>query len=99
VVRQFQHLNRLHKLGDRLDKLEASASKEAAKEMEGIQREIREAEMAFVESQMQPLVEMASSLNQKSEHADQLIHLPGQAARAADAYDEYRETGLFSIKF
>lgn len=100
VIRHLHHLNRLHQFNDRLDLLQASATKAGADaEMDRIQREIRESEMAFIEAQMQPIVEMSSSLHSKSAHQDQLIHLPGQAAAAVDAYAQYRETGDFSLKF
>lgn len=100
TIVKLNHLNRLHAFNDRLDKLQASATVEFANvQMDLIQREIREAEMAFVESQMAPLVEMASSLRSKSAHQDQLIHVPGQAAKAVDAYAEYKETGNFTLKF
>lgn len=92
--------NRLAALGGRLDKLQQSGSAEArAVEMEGIQREIREAEMAFVESQMEPLVDMSTSLvagqNTRSEYADQVVRADGKAGEFADAYERYRETGDF----
>lgn len=96
---QLQHLNRLLQMEGRLDKLRASGTVESANaEMEGIQREIREAEMAFIEEQMTPLVDMSMSLvrgaNSRSEYRDQVVHVsPGIAARAKDAYDRYRETG------
>lgn len=100
VIRHLHHLNRLHKLGDRLDRLQASGSVEAANaEMDEIQREIRTAEMSFIESQMTPLVEMTSSLRSKSADQDQLVHLPGMASRATDAYQEYKDTGLFTLKY
>ncbi len=96
----LNRMNRLHKLGNRLDALQKSGSAEAAAvEMEGIQREIREAEMALVEANMTPLVEMSSSLRSKSADQDQLIHVPGQASRAKDAYAQYKETGDFTMKF
>lgn len=100
VIRQLNHLNRLHQFNDRLDRLQASGSVEFANvQMDLIQREIREAEMAFIETQMTPLIDMVSSLHSKSAHQDQLIHLPGQASRAVDAYQQYRETGDFTLKF
>lgn len=104
TVRQLEHLNRLHQLDDDMDRLLKSGSKESAdREMDQIQRTIREAEMAFIEQQFTPLVDMSSSLargvNPRSEHADQLVQVtPGMAARAADAYDQYRETGDYTMK-
>ncbi len=99
AANQLQHMNRLHRLGDRLDKMQASGSVEAANaQMEAIQREIREAEMAFIEQQMTPVVDMAMSLvrgsNSRSEHRDQIVDcLPGTASRAKDAYQRYEATG------
>ena len=101
TVKQLQHFNRLHQLDDRLDRLQASGSKAAADaEMEAIQKEIRLAETSFIESQFEPVVDMAQSLvrgqNSRSEYDDQIIRVnPGDAARAADAYDKYLATGDF----
>lgn len=98
VVLKLNHLNRLHLLDDRLDKLASSGSTEAAdSEMERIQREIRMAEMAFIESQVEPLADMSSSVAKKSDYVESLIHMPGQASKAKDAYDAYKETGLFAL--
>lgn len=100
TVQYLNSLNRLHKMNGRLDKLKASGSVEFANvEMDLIQREIRAAEMAFVEATMTPLVEMSTSLRHKSAGENQLVHVPGMAARAADAYAEYAETGDFTLKF
>lgn len=102
VIAQLNQRNRRIKLGERLMKM--SGTKEFADaEMEVLQREIREAEMAFVESQMQPIADMAMSLvagsNTRSEHADQIVRVPdGTAAKAADAYQQYKETGEYTFK-
>lgn len=99
---QLNHLNRLNRLDGRLDRLRESGSVESANaEMEQIQREVREAEMAFIEHQMTPIVDMAMSLvagpNTRSEHRDQIVQVrPGVAAEAKDAYDAYKETGDYS---
>lgn len=99
AVRQLQHLNRLHGFEDSIDRLRRSGSPEAARAEEArVEREIRERELAFVEAQVRPLVEMSSSLvrgaNTRSEHDTEVIRVPdGTAARAADAYQRYRETG------
>lgn len=104
AIAQLNHLNRLHQMDDRLEKLQASSSVEWANaEMEKVQREIREAEMQFIERQMQPIVDMSMSLvqgaNTRSEHDDQIIRVaPGMAARAHDAYQQYRETGDFTMR-
>jgi hypothetical protein len=81
-----------------MDKLVASSSLEyAEREMEGIQREIRLAEMAFIEEQVTPLVDMSSTLAKKSDYTESLIHVPGQGSRMNDAYQAYKETGLFPV--
>ena len=100
---QLQHLNRLHQFADSIDRLQRSGSPEAAKsEQDRVERLIRESEMQFIESQVRPLVEMATSLvagaNTRSEHDDQIVRVPaGTASRAKDAYDRYRETGDFTL--
>jgi hypothetical protein len=92
-------LNRLHGFEDSIDRLRRSGSAEYAQaEHDRLERQVRDSEMAFVEAQMRPLVEMSSTLAQRSEHSDQLVHAaPGSAARASDAYEQYRETGNFTI--
>lgn len=102
VIQQLNQRNRRIQLGERLMKMSGSVEFANA-EMEQIQREIREAEMRFIESTMEPVTDMAMSLvkgaNTRSEHADQIIRVPdGTAAKAKDAYEEYRATGDFSIK-
>jgi len=96
---QLQHLNRLHGFEDSIDRLRRSGSAEYANaEHQRLERDVREAEMRFIEAQMRPLVDMASTLSQRSEHEDQLVQMsPGTAARSVDAYDRYRETGDFTI--
>jgi hypothetical protein len=100
---QIRHLNRLHQFSDSIDQLRKSGSPEAAKaERERIERMIRESEMAFIEAQMRPVVDMSMSLargaNTRSEHADELVQVEsGMASRAKDAYDRYKETGEWTI--
>jgi hypothetical protein len=100
-AQQLRHLNRLHQYEDSIERLRRSGSPEAAKaEQDRIEREIREAEMAFVEAQVRPLVEMSLShgIAGRSENQDELIHVPhGTAARAADAYQRYQETGDWTL--
>lgn len=98
VVVKLNHLNRLHRFQDRLDRLEKSASLEfAERESEKIQEEIRRAEAAFIESQVTPLVEMSSSLAKKSDYYENAIPLHGQASRHKDAYEAYLSTGIFPV--
>lgn len=98
AIHQLQHLNRLHQFEDSIERLRKSASTEFAKAEEArIEREVRESEMRFIESQVRPLVEMASSIAHRSELDDELIHVaPGTAAKAKDAYEKYQETGEFT---
>jgi hypothetical protein len=99
AINQLQHLNRLHQLADSVDRLRESGSPEAAAaEHERVEREIREREMAFIEAQMRPVVDMAMSLRQRSEHSDQLVSVaPGMASKARDAYEIYKETGNYIL--
>ena len=92
--------NRLIALNNRLDLLQQSGSREANQVMmDQLQREIREAEMALIEQQMEPLVEMTSTLAKSTDFANGVIHVPGLAGKAKDAYAQYRETGDFTLKF
>lgn len=103
VVQQLQRLNRLRVLGNSVDKLrESGDAASAAAQLAATEREIREAEMAFMEEQMRPTVELTTSLsrgqNPQTYLADDLlINLRDQGARAADALEEYRETGNFAL--
>lgn len=103
VVKHLRHLNRLHAFDDRVEKLEQSGSIEAANaELASIQKEIRIAEAAFIEEQMQPVVDMATSLahgiGYRSEYQNEVLQVkPGKAAEVAEAWDEYLETGNFSV--
>lgn len=95
--------NRLIQLGGKLNRLQESGSVQARMvEMAAIQREIREAEMELIERMMEPVVDMTHSLvagsNTRSEHRDQLVEAPGMAGHASDAFDEYMETGDFTLK-
>lgn len=99
AIRQLQHLNRLHQMEDSIDRLRASGSPEAAQaEFSRVERQIRDAEMGFIEQQMRPLVEMGQSLRHRSECADQVVQMPdGLAAKAKDAYEIYQETGTWVL--
>lgn len=103
VRQQLNHLNRLHQFEDSIDRLRRSGSLEYAQaETARLEREVREAEMAFIEAQMRPVVEMSMSLargaNTRSEHADELVHVvPGMASRAKDAYEKYKDTGDWDL--
>jgi hypothetical protein len=102
AAHQLQQLNRLHQMGNSMDRLRDSGSREWAEAEESrMAREIREAECRFIEQQMTPVTDMALSLvkgaNTRSEHRDQIIDVrPGVAAEALDAYQAYKETGDYS---
>lgn len=99
VLSQLHALNRLHQMEDSIERLRKSGSREwADAEQARMDRDIRQAEMQFIEAQMSPVVDMAMSLvrgsNTRSEHRDQIVDVtPGIAARAKDAYARYAETG------
>lgn len=103
VIGQLQHLNRLHAFEDSIDRLRKSGGPEAAAaEQARVEREIRESEMAFIEAQVRPITETAMSLvggaNTRSEHDSEIMRVPdGTAARIADAYEQYKETGVWPI--
>lgn len=104
VQRQLRVHSRLLALNNDLERLRNSGSPEAiAAELAQTERDIRRAEMTFIENQFEPVTDMAQSLvrgqNSRSEYEDQIIRVkPGTAAKASDAYDEYLETGNYSFK-
>lgn len=99
AIHQLQHLNRLHQYEDSIERLRRSGSPEfAAAEQDRIEREVREAEIRFVEQQVRPLVDMAGSISQRSELESELIEVPsGTASTIKDAWEQYRETGNWPI--
>ena len=104
AVRQLSHLNRLHQFENSLERLRGSGSLDfATQEGERIQREIRQAEFDFIAGQMEPIVDMSMSLvrgqRTRSEHDDQVVRVrDGVAAQAADANQEYLETGNYTLR-
>lgn len=104
TVVALQKRNRLAALGGSLDKLRQSGTTEArAVEEALLEREVRAAEMAFIEQIMEPLIDMSLSLvrgaNTRSEYDSQVVRLPGMAGKAEEAYDKYLESGEFTLKF
>lgn len=99
VIHQLQRLNRLHQLGNDLERLKDSALPEYAQmETDRIQRDIRDAEMQFIEQQITPLVEMTSTIQKSSDYQDLIMYSkPGAAAVAKDALQEHMETGHFPV--
>lgn len=104
AIRQLTHLNRLHQFENSMERLRESGSRDfATQEGEKIQREIRAAEFAFIENQLEPIVDMSMSLvrgqNSRSEHSDQIVRVrDGVALEAEDAIQEYLETGNFNLR-
>lgn len=99
VIYQLQRLNRLNQLGNDLERLRNTASViYAESELQRVQREIREAEMQFIEQQITPLVEVTSQIQKSSAHQDLVVYTkPGAAAMAKDALQEHLETGWFPV--
>lgn len=99
VLSQLRALNRLRQMGNSIDRLRASASKDAGDALLSDQlRQIREAELAFLTRQMEPLLDAAASVSRRADSHDHLMYVqPGTAGRAAAALDVYRETGDFIL--
>jgi hypothetical protein len=94
VIAQLNDLNRLHLFVDSIDRLRKSGGPEAAEaEAQRREAEIRQAELRFIEAQMRPLVEMSQTMSD-----DVRYRMPdGMGARAKDAFEQYVETGVYSL--
>lgn len=99
AVEQLRALNRLNQLAGNIDALRKTGGKEAADAVVQHQEErIRNAELAFLEKQMEPLLDAAQAVSHRSDADEHLVVVPdGHAAKAADALQQYRETGHFSL--
>lgn len=103
VKDQLVRLNRLRQMEGDLGRLLASGSAEAAVlEREKLERELREIQMASLESQYAETVELTMSLtrghNPKTHLADDLlVPMHGTAQRASEALDKWLETGDDSL--
>lgn len=96
---QLRALNRLNQLAGNIDALRKTGTKEAADALvEYHEAKIRKAELAFLEKQMEPLLDAAQVVSHRSDADEHLAFVPdGHAAKAADALQQYRETGHFSL--
>lgn len=99
VMQRLRELSRLTQLAGNLDTLRKTGTKDGSDAFMTHQlRKIREAELAFLEVQMAPLLDAAASVSHLSDSRDHLMYVqPGTAGQAADALAEYRETGAFTL--
>ena len=102
TIQQLRRRNRLLQYGGSLKALRDSGSAEAADRMVREQeKQIRLTECAYVEQLIQGLMDQANALmRNRSEVQEEtrIIAAPGSAAKAADAYAEYKETGNFPLQ-
>jgi hypothetical protein len=98
AVQQLRRHNRLTELKGSIAKLRKSGSSEAAEAMlQKTLREIRESELALLEDQIDPLLDVSHSVSHRSDSRDHLFYTEdGSASKASDALDQYIETGEFT---
>lgn len=98
TVVQLRRHNRLTQLKGDIAKLRASGSGDAADaQLQKTLREIREAELALLSEQIDPVLDVAEVVSHRADSRDHLIYTtPGEAGKAADALDQYIETGEFT---
>lgn len=98
AVHQLRQSNRLLRLKGSVAKLRASGSAEGAdQQLDAILREIRHAELAIMQDQLDPMLDVAKSVSRRSDARDHLVYTdPGSAGHAADALDHYLDTGDFT---
>jgi hypothetical protein len=98
VIAQLTAQNRLFQLNGNIDALRRSGTPdERVKDFDLLQKDVRLAELAAVEQFMAPIVDMASSLHQRSDSRDHLIYLDGQAMKAKERLDYWLETGQYVL--
>lgn len=99
VVRQLQRLNRIHQMDGSLERMRATGTAAGADAATDAHlKEIRDAEMAFLETQLTPLVDAARSVAKRSDARDHLQEVdPGAASAATDALQHYKQTGEFLL--
>lgn len=99
VLDQLRALNRLRQMGNNIDRLRASGSKDGGDAiLSDHLRDIREAELSFLMRQMDPLLDAAASVSRRGDSHDHLMYVqPGTAGHASHALDVYRETGDFIL--
>lgn len=99
VVTQLQRLNRIHQMDGSLERMRKSGTAEGADQATAEhEREIREAELAFLETQLTPLVDAALSVAKRSDARDHLqVVDPGAASAATEALQHYKQTGEYLL--
>lgn len=98
VLAHLTAQNRLFQLNGNIDALRRSGTPdERVKDFDLLQKDVRLAELAAVEQFMAPIVDMASSLHQRSDSRDHLIYLDGQAMKAKERLDYWLETGQYVL--
>lgn len=99
VVDRLRALNRLRQLHGNLDVLRKTGSKEGGDAItQHYQRQIREAELAFLEEQMADLLDAAQTVSHRADSREHLMYVqPGTAGAASEALQVYRETGDFIL--
>lgn len=99
TVAQLRRLNRLEQMRGNLDVLRKTGTREGGDILiEHRQKQIREAELQFLEDQMAPLLDAAKSVHHRADSTDHLCYVqPGTAGRASEALEVYRETGQFTL--
>lgn len=96
VEGQLRRLNRLLQLNGSMQELRNSASGEAAdRRLEAEQREIRDIALQMLEQQLAELSDRVRVAGHRKDTHDMVIDATGQAAKAKDALDVYRETGQY----
>lgn len=99
VVNQLRALSRLSEMQGNIDVLRKTGTKEGGDALlEHRLRQSREAELAFLETQMAPLLDVAQSVSHRADSQDHLCYVkPGTASEASEALQVYRETGQFIL--
>jgi hypothetical protein len=99
TVAQLRTLSRLQQMAGNVDALRRTGTKDGSDALLAHrQKQIREAELQFLEQQMAPLLDCAKVVHQRADSDDHLCYVqPGTAGKVAEALDVYRETGDFIL--
>lgn len=96
VIAQLNRLNRLAALKGDVAKLRASGTAEAWDVQQALaEQEIRKVSLEMLEHQLGETTEMVQTLGHRKDTRDEVIHRPGEAAKASEALAAYIETGDF----
>jgi hypothetical protein len=101
AIAQLERRNRLNQFGGSLKKLQDSGSAAYAEsQVKDFEKQMRLAECDYIEQMLTPIIEQANHVarnHSENEHDIYRIAAPGSAAKADDAYEEYKETGEFRL--